>query len=177
MSTEIVEILKANISDMKGLRSLCENLYTVYFGDHWDHPGLELYLEEQFGVEKLKSDLMSPLIDYYFILLNGKVVGFLKINNNAVFERFTKSETAELEKMYIFPEFKGKGIGKDALNGVIETIRRKEKKMLFLDVLDTNKDAIGFYEKVGFKFHSKKRLKYDLFKEELKGLYCMYLEL
>ena len=35
----------------------------------------------------------------------------------------------------------------------------------------------NFYEKIGFKFHSQTQLDYPKFKEELKGMQRMYLEL
>jgi ribosomal protein S18 acetylase RimI-like enzyme len=51
------------------------------------------------------------------------------------------------------------------------------KQILFLCVIDTNLNAIAFYEKLGFKFHSKTRLEDSYFKEELKGMNRMYLKL
>ena len=139
--------------------------------------GLKIIPEEQFGLEKLASDLQDKSIDYFFVWYKKQPIGFLKVNYEAAFADFNKKTTSELEKMYIFPQYKDKGIGKIALESVINTILRKKKKILFLDVLDTNEKAILFYEKSGFKFHSKARLKYVYFKDELKGLNRMYMEL
>tara|TARA_B100000809_G_C14980294_1_gene474259 strand:+ start:259 stop:417 length:159 start_codon:yes stop_codon:yes gene_type:complete len=51
--------------------------------------------------------------------------------------------------------------------------------VFFLSVIDTNKTAIAFYEKLGFKFHSKTILDVPYFKKELKGMHRMikYLNL
>jgi ribosomal protein S18 acetylase RimI-like enzyme len=69
------------------------------------------------------------------------------------------------------------GTGKAALGEIIEKVRESGAKTLFLCVLDTNLPAISFYKKMGFVFHSTTRLDNPNFKEELKGMYRMYLEL
>lgn len=177
MNNTAVQIKKAYLPDIHNLQKHCRSIYTIYFGNYRVNNGLEKYLQEQFGIKKLESDLINPAIDYHFILFKEKTMGFIKVNNKVAFENFDESITAELEKMYILPAYKGKGIGKIALDNVIKIIKKKGKQLLFLGVLNTNKDAIEFYEKIGFKFHSMTYLKYDLFKEELKELNYMYLEI
>ena len=53
---------------------------------------------------------------------------------------------------------------------IIDKLRKQKKTILFLDVLDTNESAVSFYEKLGFKFHSKTKVGDEHFKEELNGL-------
>ena len=65
----------------------------------------------------------------------------------------------------------------DGLQKVIESVRGQGMEIIYLDVLDTNESAILFYEKLGFKLHSKHRLTYKYFKEDLKGFNRMFLEL
>ncbi len=48
---------------------------------------------------------------------------------------------------------------------------------MYLCVIDTNRNAIAFYEKLGFVYHSKTRLEEPFFKEELKGMDRMVLNL
>ncbi|MGI9551866.1 MAG: GNAT family N-acetyltransferase [Aurantibacter sp.] len=158
------------------LRQICVEGYSIYFGDHWNENGLEWYLNKQFGDEKLKSDLKDKNVDYYLIQAKGKPVGFIKVNNNSI-TNLSFEGGAELEKMYVLPKYKGLGIGKKALNEIMKITQKRGKKILFLDVLDTNKNAIAFYENLGFKFHSNTRLQLPYFKEELRGLNRMFIEL
>jgi len=67
-------------SEAAQLRALCTELYTYYFSDHWIGDGLIKYLEEQFGRQKISRDLENPLLGYFFVYHNTRVVGFLKIN-------------------------------------------------------------------------------------------------
>jgi ribosomal protein S18 acetylase RimI-like enzyme len=171
-----MQLIKASLENISELRRICIDGYSTYFHDYWNENGLEWYLDKQFSYEKLKYDLNDESIDYYFIKVIDKPVGFIKINHNSIlnvpFER-----SSEMEKMYILPKYKGKGIGKKALNEVIKIIQKRRRKILFLDVLDTNTSAIDFYKKNGFNFHSNKRLDLPYFKDELRGINLMFLEL
>ncbi len=174
---EKVSLIKATPTDLPELQSICRETYSYYFGNHWLHDGLEAYLEEQYGTEILQSYLKGDKSDFFFIVYREERVGFLKITYGVDFDKFEKELTCELEKMYIYPKFKGKGIGETALQLCIEHIRRKSKKVFFLGVLDSNTAAISFYKKVGFEFHSNTQLDYADFKQHLKGLDLMYLML
>jgi len=167
---------KASLENIFELKQICIEGYSIYFGDHWNENGLDWYLNNQFGDEKLKSDLKDKNVDYYLIHAKNKLVGFIKVNNNSI-SNLSFERGAELEKMYVLPKYKRLGIGKKALNEIVKITRERGKKILFLDVLDTNKSAIVFYEKLGFKFHSNTRLQLPYFKEELKGLNRMFIEL
>ena len=82
----------------------------------------------------------------------------------------------ELDKIYILPKFKGMKIGKKLLGLAFGIAKNFKRQTLWLAVIDTNIEAISFYEKSGFKFHSKTFLEYPKFKEELKGMWRMYIE-
>ena len=172
-----VFLKKATPGDLVNLQAFCKKIYPVYFKGYWEEPGLELYLEEQFGTEKLNADLKDENVGYFFIQNKKQQVGFLKINYAPTSKSFDEKVTCELEKIYILPECKGQGIGSIVLNNVIELGRKKSKDILFLCVLDTNPNATSFYEKSGFRFHHKSQLTYAHFKSELKGLDYLYLEL
>ena len=159
------------------LQILCKKVYSICFANHWEKDGLNLYLEEQFGSFRLIRDLKAKSLEYFYILDAATPIGFLKINYEAILEGFEIRTTSELEKMYIFPGSQGKGIGKTALQNVMGILRDKEKKVLFLEVLDSNENAIRFYQRLGFEFHSKKQLTYPNFKEEIRGLDRMYRKL
>ena len=171
-----MQLKKASLEDVYELRQICIKGYSIYFGDHWNENGLEWYLNKQFGDGKLESDLNDKNIDYYLIYKKNSLAGFIKVNNNSIPNSLFK-DASELEKMYLLPKYKGLGIGKKALSKVIKITQERGKRILFLDVLDTNKDAFAFYELLGFKFHSSTRLQLPYFKDELKGLNRMFLEL
>lgn len=113
--------------------------------------------DKEFSKERLASDLADKNAKYYFIEHELKVVGFIKIRNYSITDSSIEN-SVELEKIYVLPKCKGMGIGKLALNEIIKRNEERGKKNLFLSVIDTNINATAFYEKLGFKFHSKTTL-------------------
>jgi len=171
-----MKLKKALKSDVNDLKKICIDAYSKNFHNHWNEGGLEWYLEKEFSTERLKSDLADENTEYYFIEHKLKSVGFIKIGNNSN-THLSIENGVELEKIYVLPECKGMGIGKLALKEIIKRIEKLGKSNLFLSVIDTNVNAISFYEKLGFKFHSKTTLDIPYFKEELKGMNRMIKEL
>ena len=170
-------IKKVSISSVRELQRLCKQIYPIYFGDYWEADGLAVYMEDQFGIERLSSDLRSEKVDYFFIYQNDEVVGFLKLIYETLHKKFDRQRTSELEKIYIAPGFVGKGIGRMAMLDVIKLLYGIGKKALILDVLDTNLKGIAFYEKFGFELHCKTRLTAPNFKDQLRGLHLMHINI
>lgn len=171
-----VQLKKASKENIAELRKICIDCYSIYFGNHWNENGLEWYLDKQFNLIRLKTDLKNTDVDYYFINIIDVPVGFIKINYNSV-SNLVVDPCSELEKMYVLPKYKGKGIGKMAMRKVMNITQKKGRKILFLDVLDTNKNAIAFYEKLGFSFHCNNRLDLPYFKDHLRGIDRMFIKL
>jgi len=171
-----MKLEKATLDHIPELQAICLAAYTQNFAHHWEENGLDLYLENQFGSQRLTTDVTHPNFEYYFIKEGIKSISFIKLNLAATLEGFKETTIVELEKMYVLPEMKGQGIGKKALSAIIQKIKDTGKKVFFLCVIDTNIAAIKFYEKLGFQFHSTTRLEVPFFKEELKGIHRMVLK-
>ena len=171
-----MQLRKASLEDKTELKQICISGYSICFADYWNANGLEWYLNEQFGDQKLKTDLANKNIDYYIIYDTKDLIGFVKVNSNPN-PTFPTQVTTELEKMYVLPEFKGQGIGRKVLTEVINIIQKRGSRMFFLDVLDTNKSAIEFYKKLGFNFLHSSRLNLPYFKDHLRGINRMIMEL
>jgi len=60
-------------------------------------------------------------------------------------------ESYHLKNLAIKKEKQGKGYGKFLLNNLIKKAKKEYKKFIFLEVRVSNKRAIKFYEKMGFK--------------------------
>jgi ribosomal protein S18 acetylase RimI-like enzyme len=171
-----MELKIALLADIIDLKRICIDAYALNFHNHWNVGGLEWYLDKEFSTERLKSDLISKNTEYYFIQHELKTVGFIKIRS-LYSTGLTIDTGVELEKIYVIPECKGMGIGKLALKEIIQRIDERGKKNLFLCVIDTNVNAIAFYEKLGFEFYGKTTLDVPYFKEELKGMNRMVKKL
>ena len=173
----MVELVKAYPDNKQALQSICRAAYEGNFGSHWDGNGLEIFLEDQFGDQRISQDLQKDQVDYFFIQYQNEAVGFVKINHQANLEGYPNQATAELEKIYILPQWKGQGLGKQALQICLDNMWQRGAQTIGLYVIDTNLGAISFYQKAGFQKKKHTRLELPLFKEELRGMYLMVLEL
>ena len=88
----------------------------------------------------------------YWVLVEtstNRVVG------GAGFSRLRGTESsesiAELQKLYFYPELRGKGLGKALLQFAIEQAQQAGYQTLYLETVDQMRDAIGLYERLGFQ--------------------------
>jgi ribosomal protein S18 acetylase RimI-like enzyme len=156
---------------------LASEVYAHYFATYWEGNGLEIYLENQFGKTQLEADINNPFIETYLINRHDHPIGFLKFKLNVPLEGLQDGNGCELEKLYLHPDHSGKGIGQSVLQQVVEIVCKRKNSFLFLHVVDTNYKAIQFYENFGFKHHGKTRLDIPQFKDALRGLFRMVLEI
>ena len=162
--------------DLATLHKICCEAYSQNFYNHWDDGGLENYMNKVFGIDTLKTELTDNNIQYYVAFINDEPVAFMKINLSSNLPELDKDKGMELDKVYILPQFKGMKIGRKLLDIAFDIAKTNKREICWLSVIDTNKEAITFYEKIGFQYHSKTQLAYPKFKEELRGMWRMYLE-
>jgi putative acetyltransferase len=66
--------------------------------------------------------------------------------------------TCELRKMYLLKEYRGMGLGKFLLDHSIGAAERLGYKKIVLETASVLKEAIGLYEKYGFKKYEPEHL-------------------
>jgi putative acetyltransferase len=60
------------------------------------------------------------------------------------------SETAEIKRMYVLPEYRGKGIAKAILTELENWAKEENYSVSILETGYLQKDAIGLYQKLGY---------------------------
>jgi len=84
---------------------------------------------------------------YFVALLNGVIVGGSGI---AVFNDSDAGTVCELRKLFLLPESRGLGLGKQLAEACLQYAKSKGYQHCYLDTLSNMKSAIGLYEKLGF---------------------------
>ncbi len=93
-----------------------------------------LSAEEIVAIRSYVPEAFKGVEHLFLAELDGEIVGFMGINGT------------KLEMLFIAPEQRGKGIGKQLLQHSI-----KELAIDHLTVNEQNPQAVGFYEHMGFK--------------------------
>jgi diamine N-acetyltransferase len=164
-------------ADLDVLHTICREAYSRNFHDHWTGDGLADYLEKVFAPDILEAELAATDIRFYVAFRDQQPLAFMKLDLFSNLPGEPPEKGIELDKLYILPECKGLKIGGTMVELAFQIARDLHKAVCWLAVLDANTPAIAFYEKYGFRFHSTTRIPYPLFREELKGMWRMQVEI
>ena len=106
---------------------------TVYYDDSTDH------LFELF---------QTPRSTYYVAEQDGKLLGGAGIfPSNGL-----PPDVCELVKMYLVPEARGMGLGRELIRRSIDFAKSVGYKQIYLETMPELKKALSVYEKFGFKY-------------------------
>lgn len=128
-----------------------------------------LFFKDALTEKALISVLKNP--DAYVILVknDGVVVAYL-------FGYFSQiSETADILKIAVIPEFQRQGFAEEMLEKYIYFLRKMKIIKLLLEVRETNVNAREFYEKRGFTMLGKRNDFYR-FPVENALIFCYLLK-
>lgn len=94
-------------------------------------------------IEDLPAEYSPPEGCIIICYIGGKPVGCAGL-------RLLTTHTCEMKRMYVQPGYRGKGIGKMLANMIIQHACRAGFKTLRLDTLESMKEAVHLYHKLGF---------------------------
>ena len=146
---------KVTISDLKILQKIGERTFIETFASENSSENMTVYLESAFTTEKLKNELTNINSEFYFAEIDGKVVGYFKVNFNEAQTELKMSNAMEIERIYVLKDFQGMKVGKMLFDKAIENARNMGLDLVWLGVWEKNIRAISFYEKNGFTVFNK----------------------
>ncbi len=145
-----LDFRKCDDNDLLTLQTLSHSTYDVTFR-HLNTPEtMTAYLEHAFCIDKLRAELCNENSEFYFLFADGALSGYIKLNERAAQTDINDPQSLELERIYVSPEFQGKGLGGVLMNKAIDIAISREKAYVWLGVWEKNKKAIAFYKKNGF---------------------------
>ena len=145
----MLTVRTAAIADLDALSELCESTYRSHFAAIWSSARLEAYIAAEYARAVLEPSLGDPGALWLLAELEGRPIGFAKVNWNRPLPKGTGSG-AELQKIYLRAERTGQGYGGALLGAVIERVRAGGEGLLWLYVLKSNTGARALYERHGF---------------------------
>ncbi|EKK20743.1 acetyltransferase [Fructilactobacillus florum 8D] len=138
-------------ADLGKLQDLIRDTFRDTYWDTTDNREIEKYLDTEYSLPKLRSQVVNPDCHFYFLKQNHAVSGYVKLNFGEQQTETLPENSVEVEKLYVLPEYKRQGVGRFAL-AAAETIAKKQgAKILWLGVWEGNTSAQQFYERVGFR--------------------------
>ena len=145
----IPKIIRVTTGDLAELQKICRQTFYETFSEQNTEENMNKYLEEDFSTEKLTNELLTKNTEFYFVLLNNKVIGYLKLNVGKSHLEEDKN-ALEIERIYVLKEFHGKNIGQLLFETAIQNAKQRNLIYVWLGVWEHNPRAIQFYKKNGF---------------------------
>ncbi|MCU7547609.1 GNAT family N-acetyltransferase [Chitinophagaceae bacterium LB-8] len=174
---QAIELRKCNLEDISILRQVALQSYQEHYMYLWtDDQYAWWYMDRSFGEQSLLQQMNDPDSTFYFVLNHDEIVGFLKINRNRSFNETSAGECIELERLYLLKKVTNKGIGRVAVQMIIDKAKEDHVKTVWLKSMDTSK-AVQFYEKIGFHITKTEILPFEGFKDEYRDIHVMRLDL
>lgn len=145
-----MNIRKINIQDLGKLKEIGKLTFAETFASENSEENMKEYLESGFSTEKMTAELNDQNAEFYFAELDGKTIGYLKVNVGQSQTELKDKNALEIERIYVLKEFHGKKVGQILYDKAIELAKEKNVEYVWLGVWEQNPRAIRFYEKNGF---------------------------
>jgi len=166
------DVREIGIDDVEMLSEVALRAYLQHFRHLWDDDG-KGYSEKSFNVAELSSQLADERNRYFLAFVENEPVGFLKVRTENTLPIFEGARSFEIERIYLISEAKGKGFGKAIMRFAVGMARETGNEIVWLKVMDSNTQTIGFYKGCGFETIGTETLDLPHLKKELSGMFVM----
>ena len=154
-----MKIRKAALKDAKGIANVLVQSYNIKD------------LKE--GIDTFKNEIKKQ---HHYIIAeeNNKIIGVV----TWIIHGLPKHQLAELDRIAILPEYRGKGVAKKLFGALIKDAKsfynknNSKLRKLYLLAHADNIRAHKFYEKIGFKHETT--LKEHYYKDKDEYVYSMF---
>jgi ribosomal protein S18 acetylase RimI-like enzyme len=145
-----ITINRATLQDIQTLQEIGRTTFLETFAEVNSEQDMKAYLEESFSIAKLTAELENKDSQLYFALLDGSVIGYLKINLGQAQTEKQDLAALEIERIYVLKEFHRQKVGQLLYQKAIEIAHEIKATYVWLGVWEENHKALAFYEKNGF---------------------------
>ncbi|MFM7357044.1 MAG: GNAT family N-acetyltransferase [Sediminibacterium sp.] len=149
-----IELKDAGIEQAAMIANISRTTFEETFGPHNTVEDMQLFLQEQFTIDKLIKEVGIPGHRHVIAYSDDIPAGYLFIKYHS--DALLQNEPAlEISRIYCLQSFQGQGIGKSLMQEALMDAYRKKLKWVWLGVWEENTRALAFYQSFGFSSFSK----------------------
>ena len=168
-----IHLKKIKNSDAGFLFILMKEIYMSAYSHFWKDNGV-WYVNSQYSKEVILKELLEPKTDYFFVLFKDCIVGVFRVVWDETLKGFLEQPQVKLHRIYLSNETQGKGLGKKLLSWLEVEAIKKGCQMIWLDAMDQHTQALQFYKKQGYTYHSHVILPFNLLYEKVRKMNQLY---
>ena len=130
-----------SLTEIEQISSLAREIWQEHYTSIIGIEQVEYMLSNFQSVTAIEQQIQDGY-EYYLLVNNGAPVGYLSygVESNYIF----------LSKIYVLSSSRGKGIGKKAIQHVVESAKKSQLDFIRLTVNKYNLKSIAAYKKIGF---------------------------
>jgi len=147
---ENIEIKKVTLRDIEALQQIGKQTFSETFSAGNTEENMVKYLKEGFSLFKLKAELSDAYSQFYLAVIDGDVIGYLKLNTGKSQTELKDVNAVEIERIYVVQAYHGKKVGQLLYEKAMEISQKVNAEYVWLGVWEENPRAISFYKKNGF---------------------------
>ena len=145
-----ITIKPIGIDDEFVLKELCETTFRETFEHDNTEEQLAEFFAEAYAPDVLKAELEDPNVKEYFVMVDGKHAGYLKVNVGDAQTEHKLDNAFEVQRIYILKAYQGLGLGKKLFEFALQEACKTTCDWVWLGVWERNFKAQNFYSKYGF---------------------------
>jgi diamine N-acetyltransferase len=133
----------ATEADIPLLQDLARAIWREYYPSIIPPEQIEFMLEWMYSEKQIRKELGDGTVWEVLELPKGQAIGFLSL-------QLESDRRVKLNKLYLLPQFHGKGLANVALERVFEHVRSLGGNVVWMQVNKRNYRAVAAYRKAGF---------------------------
>jgi len=141
----------ATHSDFSKLLDFARENFILTYADQNDPEDFEMYLKHAFDPNLFKIEFEMPGTTFYLCEIDNDLMGYYKMNVGEAQTEPDHPKSAEIERIYVSQELKGRGLGKAMIRHACQIASDYKLKYIWLGVWEQNPEAISFYQRMGFE--------------------------
>lgn len=142
----MIEIYPASENQLVEIQNIAYATWPQTFSNILTPVQIEYMLDQMYDLDALKSQMRVKKHTFLLAKEEEETLGFCSYELNC-----EDSNKVKIHKIYILPNTQGKGIGKKLLAEVQKSAIKNGFASVYLNVNRFNKQAIEFYQYIGFK--------------------------
>ncbi len=150
---EALRIVVAQPEDIPALQSTAATAWWATYREYLDACFIEDFLASAYSTRTLSLHLVDPSTLFLAAKVEGTLIGFGQVGPTLARDDDAPVAPADLYRLYLLPQWQGRGIGARLL-GVLEGwLREREYLTYGAYVHEYNETAKSFYARQGFTHH------------------------
>jgi diamine N-acetyltransferase len=147
----VTGLRRAVAADAPSLAVLAERTFRDAFGARNSPANMDLHCARVFGAEIQLGEIQDRGLVTTIAEAEKRMIGFSQLRPLHTHASVVAARPAELKRLYVVPEWHGRGVARELLQDALNTAAREGCDVLWLGVWEHNPKAMAFYRKSGLE--------------------------